>query len=74
MSNSGLPIPILTLKNLNDEDYIKSYRENLKSKGGVYCFINTVNNKKYIGSAKNLYLRLLEHLKSKIKYCFTKSI
>lgn len=37
----------------------------MKNKGGVYCFINTVNGKLHIGSAKNLYLRLLEHLSNR---------
>jgi group I intron endonuclease len=37
----------------------------LKNKGGIYCFINTIDNKQYIGSAKDLYLRLLEHLACK---------
>ena len=56
------PIPILTLGNLNKEDSIKSYREIFKNKGGIYSFINTLNNKKYIGSAKDLYLRFVEHI------------
>ena len=42
-----------------------SYRDLLKNKGGVYCFINTINNKQYIGSAKDLHLRLIEHLANK---------
>lgn len=42
-----------------------SYREVFKNQGGVYCFINTVNGKLYIGSAKDLYLRLIEHLSNK---------
>lgn len=48
-----------------DKDSILSYRNLLKDKGGVYCFINTINNKQYIGSAKDLYLRLIEHLANK---------
>lgn len=42
-----------------------SYRDLLKNKGGVYCFISTINNKQYIGSAKDLHLRLIEHLANK---------
>lgn len=58
-------IPILTLKELNDKNYIDSFREMLKDKGGIYSFINTINNKQYIGSAKDLYIRLNEHLNNK---------
>lgn len=57
--------PILTLDKLNDKVYIDSYREKLKNKGGIYSFINTVNGKQYIGSAKDFYLRLNEHLNNK---------
>lgn len=28
---------------------------------GIYCIINTVNQKRYIGSSDNCYLRLLDH-------------
>lgn len=59
------PVPVLTLKFLNDKDYIDSHKEMLKNKGGIYSFINTVNGKKYIGSAKDFYLRLNEHLNNK---------
>lgn len=59
------PIPILTLNNLDNEDSIKSYRELLKNKGGIYSFINTVNGRQYIGSAKDFHLRLIEHLENK---------
>ena len=43
------------------------WKENkiLRNKAGIYCFINTVNNKLYIRSAKDLYLRLIEHLANK---------
>jgi len=59
------PIPILTINNLNNADCIKSYRRLLKNKGGIYSFINTVNSNQYIGSAKDFYLRLNEHLGNK---------
>ena len=59
------PISILTLSNLNDYNYIKSYRELLKNKGGIYSFVNILNNKRYIGSAKNLYIRLIEYINNK---------
>ena len=58
---SDLPLPVLTINNLNDKDSIKSYRILLKDKGGIYSFINTVNGNQYIGSAKDFYLRLNEH-------------
>jgi excinuclease UvrABC nuclease subunit len=57
-----IPIPILTLTDLEDKDYIFSKHELLLRKGGIYSFINKVNGKQYIGSAKDLYLRLNEHL------------
>ena len=59
------PIPIISLGNLNDANSIKSYCELLKGKGGIYSFVNTLNNKRYIGSAKDLYIRLNEHIRNK---------
>ena len=59
------PVPIFTIKNINNEDCIKSSRILLKNKGGIYSFINTVNGNQYIGSAKDFYLRLKEHLENK---------
>ena len=56
--SSDLPLPVLTINNLNDKDSIKSYRILLKDKGGIYSFINTVNGNQYIGGAKDFYLRL----------------
>lgn len=34
-----------------------------KKKCGIYCIINTVNNKKYVGKAKNIYNRLKQHIR-----------
>lgn len=59
------PIPVLVLYKLADKSYINSFRNTLKDKGGIYSFINTVNGKQYIGSAKDLYIRLNEHLSNK---------
>jgi group I intron endonuclease len=59
------PVPILTINNLDNKDCIKSSRILLKDKGGIYSFINTVNGNQYIGSAKDFYLRLNEHLENK---------
>lgn len=39
---------------------MKSIKQNLK-KSGIYCIINIKNNKRYIGSSKNIYQRLLKH-------------
>lgn len=35
--------------------------ENLKNKSGIYCILNIQNNKKYIGSSKNIWQRLQKH-------------
>ena len=61
---SSDPQPILTL-DLNKERCIKSYESILKGKGGIYSLVNTVNGKRYIGSAKDFFIRVNEHLKSK---------
>lgn len=34
---------------------------NTTKKSGIYCIENTINNKKYIGSSKNLYYRICKH-------------
>ena len=39
-----------------------SKRGVISKKGGIYCFMYKVNGKQYIGSAKDIYLRLNEHL------------
>lgn len=66
-SNANLikPTPIFVLNNLNDQKNIDSFKDIIKNKGGIYSFINTVNGKQYIGSAKDFYIRLNEHLKNK---------
>ena len=61
-SSLDTPTPILTISNLQDKDSVMSNRKLLLNKGGIYCFINTTNGKQYIGSAKDLYIRLNEHL------------
>lgn len=63
-NNNNLPTPILTIKNL-ELDSPKKYRHILKNKGGIYCIFNTITNKRYIGSAKDFFLRLTEHLANK---------
>lgn len=61
-SSLDTPTPILTISNLQDKDNVLSKRELLLNKGGIYSFINKTNGKQYIGSAKDLYTRLNEHL------------
>ena len=39
---------------------MKSLTQNLKQ-SGIYCIINISNNKRYIGSSKNIYQRLQKH-------------
>lgn len=36
-------------------------REEWKNKSGIYCILNKDNNKRYIGSSKNIYTRLMKH-------------
>jgi group I intron endonuclease len=47
---------------LNDKEKVTSYRKLLSKRGGIYCFINQINGKRYIGSTHNFYNRLYEHL------------
>ncbi|KAG0122680.1 GIY-YIG endonuclease [Tuber indicum] len=63
--SSDIPLPIKVLSKLNDKNFIDSCHSLLRNKGGIYSFFNTVNNKQYIGSAKDLYLRFNEHLSGK---------
>ena len=42
------------MKNLKGE---KKY-----SISGIYCIVNTINNKKYVGSSKSIYFRVIEHI------------
>lgn len=58
-------VPVLTLENLNHKAYINPCKEMLINKGGIYSFVNTVNAKRYIGRAKDFFLRLNEHLNNK---------
>lgn len=61
-SNLDPPIPILTINNLQNKRSVLCKRDVLYNKGGIYSFVNNVNGKQYIGSAKNLFVRLKEHL------------
>ena len=64
-SSPNNPIPVLTITDLQDKDSIFSKRDLLLRKGGIYSFLNKVNGKQYIGSAKDLYLRFNEHLSNR---------
>jgi len=64
-SNLNLPTPILTFSNLTDKNEILSKCSVLFNKAGIYSFMNKVTGKQYIGSAKDLYLRLNEHLSNR---------
>jgi group I intron endonuclease len=33
-----------------------------KNKCGIYCIINKINGKKYVGKAKDIYKRIIEHI------------
>jgi group I intron endonuclease len=63
--NSFLPVPINVLNKLDENSSVLSYSHTLRKKAGIYCLVNVINNKRYIGSAKDLYLRLIEHLSNK---------
>jgi group I intron endonuclease len=58
-------IPLKTYKNLS---FPEKFRSELHRVGGVYGLINTYDSKKikqYIGSSKDLYQRLMDHLKGR---------
>jgi hypothetical protein len=58
-------IPLKTYKNLSSPE---EFRSDLHKVGGVYGLINTIDNnniKQYIGSSKDLYQRLMDHLKGR---------
>lgn len=58
-------MPILTLTNLSNPLFLSSNRDLLKNKKGIYAFVNNINDKQYIGSAKDFYVRLNDHLNRK---------
>ena len=57
-----LPLPKLILNNLHKRKIVYFYRNLLNKKSGVYAFINLINGMRYIGSSKNIYKRLREHI------------
>ena len=60
-SLESAPVSILTIDNLHIKNNVVNKR-NILINRGIYSFINNINEKQYIGSAKYLYLRLNEHL------------
>jgi hypothetical protein len=64
-SSPDIPIPVLTITDLQNKDPMFSKRDLLLRKGGIYSFLYKVNGKQNIGSAKDLYLRLNEHLSNR---------
>lgn len=41
---------------------MKLYRKRDLKRSGIYCIINTKNNKVYIGKSKNIYERIRQHI------------
>lgn len=57
------PTPLHIFKDLDNRSKVLSYRGiKLSGKSGIYAFVNMINDKRYIGSANNLYERMLDHL------------
>lgn len=54
--------PELVITDLTDLKKLLTNKTRLKHMPGVYAFKNTINDKQYIGSSKDLYNRLCEHL------------
>lgn len=55
-------LPKTVFHSLDNKNIVKSYRNLLKNRSGIYSLVNKINGKLYIGSAKDLYLRLFEHI------------
>lgn len=64
-SLENLPISVVTINNLHVKTNVINERNLLVNKAGIYAFVNNINGKQYIGSAKDLYLRLNEHLRKR---------
>lgn len=61
-SSASIKIPTIILDKLNDKSTVRSYRKLLSKRSGIYCFVNIVNGNRYIGSAKDLYYRMFQHI------------
>lgn len=57
------PVPVFILKTLENLSKLRVDSKELHLRQGVYCFINNINGKQYIGSSDDLRKRLLEHIK-----------
>ena len=68
-------VPIVPIKSYSNVEANKStIIEENKQKSGIYCWINKVNKKRYVGSAVDLSNRLLfYYLPSQIHYALTHS-
>ena len=51
LDNLSTPVPIKAFHNLNNNETVISYNNLLRNKAGINCFVNTVNNRRYVGSA-----------------------
>ena len=58
-------IPIKPLKNFKDLSNTNLLKKDLNNLGGVYGLKHIKSSKQYIGSSKNLYSRLMDHIKGR---------
>ena len=58
-------IPIKPLKTYSDLSNLKLLKKDLSNLGGVYGLIHIKSSKQYIGSSKNLYIRIMNHIKGR---------
>jgi len=57
-SNSNVPEEIDTIINTKEKSILKICDDTITKKSGIYKIINKTNNKYYIGSAKNIRIRI----------------
>ena len=57
--------PIKEFTDLTDIGKLRPLLTEVLHVTGVYCIVNQINGKQYIGSSTNLYRRLLDHLKGR---------
>lgn len=58
-------IPIKPQKTYSDLSNINLLKKDLSNLGGVYGLIHIKSSKQYIGSSKNLYSRIMDHIKGR---------
>lgn len=61
----GEPKTLILYSNIMSKTTQSKIRLELTGKSGIYSFINNVDGKRYIGSAKDLHKRFMLHLKGK---------